>query len=189
MEKLEHLVLLLTGENREQNLVAARSLEEVWLRHIADSVQLLDHVLGEGKCWLDMGSGAGFPGLVLAIARPGHTLHLVESRRRRVAWLARAIDMLGLDNCTLHGRKLEHVSSFPADVITARAFAPFAKLIDLSARFSTDATRWVLPKGRSASQELDDLPLRHRSLFHVEQSATDAHAGIVVGSGQIRIRS
>ena len=188
LDRFENLIAMLREENERQNLVAARSLDEVWLRHIADSIQLMDYVSHETPVWLDLGTGAGFPGLALAIARPEHRFHLVESRKRRIEWLAEAIETIGLSNCTLHGTRLEQVESFEADVITARAFAPLPKLLDLSARFSTKGTRWILPKGRSAAQEVDGLPKKRNALFHVEHSQTDGEAGIIVGSGQIEAR-
>ena len=188
MRKFERLIVLLREENTRQNLVAARSLDEVWLRHIADSVQLLDHAGSDRSIWLDLGTGAGFPGIALAIARPEQYFHLVESRKRRVEWLASVKADLELENCTIHGARLEHVESFEADCITARAFAPLPRLLDLSARFSTKETRWILPKGRSAAQEVDALPKKRRALFHVEHSQTDAQAGIITGSGRIEAK-
>ncbi|GAA3787102.1 16S rRNA (guanine(527)-N(7))-methyltransferase RsmG [Qipengyuania pelagi] len=188
MRKFERLIVLLREENMRQNLVAARSFDEVWLRHIADSVQLLDHAGSERSVWLDLGTGAGFPGIALAIARPDQHFHLVESRKRRVEWLASVKADLKLENCTIHGARLEHVESFDADCITARAFAPLPRLLDLSARFSTKETRWILPKGRSAAQEVGALPKKRRALFHVEHSQTDAQAGIITGSGRIEAK-
>ncbi|MCH2487195.1 MAG: 16S rRNA (guanine(527)-N(7))-methyltransferase RsmG [Erythrobacter sp.] len=187
--KLEHLIQLLKAENERQNLVAARTLNKVWLRHIADSIQLLDYVDSDDPTWMDLGTGAGFPGLALAIARPNHTFHLVESRKRRVEWLTHVCDTLSLQNCIIHGMRLEQMETMPADAITARAFAPLPKLLDLSARFSTQGTRWMLPKGRSAAQEVSELSRKHRALFHVEQSRTDAEAGIIVGTGRIEAKS
>jgi 16S rRNA (guanine527-N7)-methyltransferase len=155
----------------------------VWQRHIADSIQLLAHVPRETSPWLDLGSGAGMPGLVLAIARPDLTFHLVESRKRRVVWLEQVRAHFGLENCQIHGARLENVESAPMRVICARAFAPLGKLLSLSARFSTRETIWLLPKGRSAGQELAEQPESARQMFHVEQSQTDPEAGIVKGIG------
>lgn len=185
-EKLEQLVSMLAEENRQQNLVSRPSMDHVWSRHIADSAQLLDHVSRETGEWMDLGAGAGFPGLVLAIMRPGATLHLVESRKRRVEWLNAVVVALELKNCRIHGCRLEALEPFPVDMITARAFAPLPKLLNLSAAFSTARTDWVLPKGRSAAQELQELPKRQRQMFHVEQSATDSEAAILVGQGRIK---
>ncbi len=181
-ERLEALVRLLAEENTRQNLVSAASLAEVWRRHIADSAQLLIHVPRE-TCspWLDLGTGAGFPGLVIAALRPECEVLMVESRARRIEWLDRARVALGLNKAQVLGARLELVPSQPVRVISARAFAPLPRLLELSARFSTADTIWLLPKGRSAPQELQELSgWQHR--FHVEQSLTDAEAGVIVGT-------
>ncbi len=184
MARLEVFIPSLAAENAQQNLISTTSLENVWQRHIADSLQLLLHVPRETSPWLDLGSGAGMPGLVLAIARPNLTLHLVESRKRRVSWLQSVVDRFSLHNCHVHGSRLESVPSAPMQVICARAFAPLPKLLNLSARFSTQDTVWILPKGRSAAQELSEQPESIRAMFHVEQSRTDTEAGLVVGKGR-----
>ncbi len=183
LARLERLAVLLGEENERQNLVSNASLASVWQRHFADSLQLLDHVPRGTSEWLDLGSGAGFPGLALAVAAPESRFVLVESRKRRVDWLTRAASELGLENCRVIGARLENVETFPAAVIVARAFAPLGKLLRLSARFSTPATVWLLPKGRSAAQEWAEQPTEVRKMFHVEQSATDAGGGILVGQG------
>jgi len=181
MDRLNRLVALLADENEQQNLVSAASLGEVWRRHIADSAQLLAHVPRETSSpWLDLGTGAGFPGLVVAALRPECEVVMVESRSRRVEWLERASITLGLDNAKAVGARLEKVEAFPACVISARAFAPLDRLLDLSARFSTERTIWLLPKGRSARQELEVLR-GWDHVFHVEQSLTDNDAGVIVG--------
>ena len=184
IERLTVLVEALAAENENQNLVARPTLDTVWTRHVADSAQLLDHCTDGEGLWLDLGSGAGFPGLVIAAMRPESSVTLVESRKRRVEWLGRAIELMGLENCRVDGRRLEQVETCRAAVISARAFAPLDRLLSLSARFSTSTTCWVLPKGRSAEQEVQGLPRDCRAMFHVEQSQTDPEAGIVVGRGQ-----
>jgi 16S rRNA (guanine527-N7)-methyltransferase len=188
LARLEQFAAMLGTENAQQNLVSAGSLETVWQRHFADSLQLLDHVPRETSPWLDIGSGAGIPGLVLACARPSTAMVLVESRKRRVDWLCRAVTSLHLDHCRVIGARLENVESFPAGVIAARAFAPLGKLLNLSARFSTLDTVWLLPKGRSAAQELSEQPSGVRALFHVEQSQTDPEGGILIGRGTPHVR-
>jgi 16S rRNA (guanine527-N7)-methyltransferase len=180
-ERLACLIALLREENARQNLVAAASLDSVWQRHIADSAQLLVHVPREtASPWLDLGTGAGFPGLVIAALRPKCAVWMVESRGRRVEWLERARIALGLDRVEVLGCRLEAVPTAPVCVISARAFAPLPRLLDLSARFSTADTLWLLPKGRSAQQELDALH-GWRHMFHVEQSLTDPDAGVILG--------
>ena len=181
--RLERLAILLAEENERQNLVSVASLASVWQRHFADSLQLLDQVPRGTSPWLDLGTGAGFPGLALAAAAPESSFVLMESRKRRVDWLTRAAADLGLENCRVVGARVENVETFPAAVIVARAFAPLGKLLRLSARFSTPATVWLLPKGRSAAQEWAEQPDGVREMFHVEQSATDAAGGILVGRG------
>ncbi|WFL78663.1 16S rRNA (guanine(527)-N(7))-methyltransferase RsmG [Altererythrobacter arenosus] len=184
IERLELMIRLLLEENARQNLISRPSEQQVWQRHIADSAQLLRFVPREtsGK-WLDLGTGAGFPGLVIAVLRPDIPVFLVESRARRVEWLVRASEAMGLGNCQTIGQRLENVPPFAARFISARAFAPLPKLLKLSAPFSTKATTYLLPKGRSAAQELSELPKRSRSMFHVEQSLTDSGAGIIVSAG------
>jgi 16S rRNA (guanine527-N7)-methyltransferase len=181
MARLEQLVALLTQENERQNLVSAASLGEVWRRHIADSAQLLNHVPRETTSpWLDLGTGAGFPGLVIAALRPECEMLMVESRGRRINWLEEARIALGLKAAKVIGAPLEKFESRKVRVISARAFAPLDKLLDLSARFSTSDTIWLLPKGRSAPQELQELA-GWSHMFHVEQSLTDPDAGVIVG--------
>jgi 16S rRNA (guanine527-N7)-methyltransferase len=180
-ERIERLIALLAEENLRQNLVAAASLPMVWQRHIVDSAQLLAHVPRETSSpWLDLGTGAGFPGLVIALLRPDCEVVMVESRARRVEWLERACAALGLERARAIGSRLELVPSREFRVISARAFAPLPKLLDLSARFSTKDTLYLLPKGRSAQIELSELT-RWNHMFHVEQSLTDAEAGVIVG--------
>ncbi len=182
MQRLERLVELLREENGRQNLVSAGSLGQVWQRHIADSAQLLARVpRGTVQSWLDLGTGAGFPGLVIAALRPELTVTMVEARAKRIEWLTRAANTLGLTRAKVEGVRLEQLKAEPVDVISARAFAPLPDLLKLAAPFSTSATMWLLPKGRSAAQELEELSgWQHR--FHVEPSLTDAEAGIVVGT-------
>lgn len=179
--KLERLAALLGDENQRQNLVAQTSLASIWQRHFADSAQLLTFVpRGTSLSWLDLGTGAGFPGLVVAILRPDLRITLVESRRRRVEWLDRIVTELALVRVEVRGVRVEDLSPTKFDVISARAFAPLARLLDLSARFSTADTLWLLPKGRSAAQEVQELRGWNHT-FHVEQSLTQPDAGIVVG--------
>ncbi len=180
-ERIDALIAMLADENGRQNLVSASSLANVWQRHIADSAQLMQHVPCEtGSPWFDLGTGAGFPGLVIAVLRPESKVWMVESRVRRAEWLERVRIALGLDCAEVLGVSLEQVPTVPVGTISARAFAPLPRLLDLSARFSTSDTRFVLPKGRSARQELAELAgWRHK--FHVEQSLTDPESGIIVG--------
>ncbi len=188
MARFAEFIPMLVSENQRQNLVSESSLEEVWTRHIADSLQLLDHVPRETHKWMDLGSGAGFPGLMLALAKPHQPILLVESRRKRIEWLERVCGDFGLKHCKVIGSRLESVDSLEIGLITARAFAPLGKLLELSARFSTRSTVWLLPKGRKGPIELEEQPGAIREMFHVEQSQTDPSAGILVGKGRPALR-
>ncbi len=183
--KLERFVAMLVAENAQQNLIAASTIPAIWVRHIADSAQLLalDTPKGEGL-WIDLGSGPGLPGLVVAILS-GRPMLLVESRKRRCDFLRAVVTELALRHVEVAETTLERVATRPAATISARAFAPLDRLIDLSARFSTESTRWLLPKGRNAVKELALLPEAWQRMFHVEQSRTDAESGILVGTGRI----
>ncbi|MFM7347968.1 MAG: 16S rRNA (guanine(527)-N(7))-methyltransferase RsmG [Erythrobacter sp.] len=186
MARLESFAALVLDENRQQNLTARATEPHIWQRHIADSAQLLEHVSPEtlganaNGPWLDLGSGPGFPGLVIAALCPNMPVVLVESRARRVTFLNGVITALGLGKCRVEGQRLERVAPFPARAISARAFAPLSKLLELSAPFSTRATVYVLPKGRSAAQELESVKPSIRAMFHVKHSLTDTDAGIIV---------
>jgi 16S rRNA (guanine527-N7)-methyltransferase len=186
MARLEAFAALVLEENRRQNLIAKATEPHLWQRHIADSAQLTQNVSrgtfgpnAQGP-WLDLGSGPGFPGLVIAALHPNMPVVLVESRARRVEFLEHAIEALNLPKCRVEGQRLERVTPFPARAISARAFAPLPKLLELSAPFSTRATVYVLPKGRSAAQELEALKPSIRTMFHVKHSLTDPDAGIIV---------
>ena len=185
LSRLERFIDLLIAESSQQNLIAASTIPTIWVRHIADSAQLLALDARDGNgLWIDLGSGAGLPGLVVAIlsARP---MLLVESRKRRCDFLRSVAAELSLTHVEVVEAPLERIETRPAATISARAFAPLDRLIDLSARFSTESTRWLLPKGRNAVKELALLPQPWQRMFHVEQSRTDAESQILVGNGKI----
>jgi 16S rRNA (guanine527-N7)-methyltransferase len=186
LARIDAFAALVLEENQRQNLIAKASEAHLWQRHIADSAQLIENVsretLGPNAQgpWLDLGSGPGFPGVVIAALCPNMPVVLVESRARRVEFLETVIAALNLPKCRVEGQRLERVTPFPARAISARAFAPLPKLLELSAPFSTRATAYVLPKGRSAAQELETLKPSIRAMFHVKHSLTDPDAGIIV---------
>lgn len=184
--RLDMFSILLTEGSKAQNLVARSTLGSLWLRHIADSAQLLEHVSRETSPWIDLGSGAGFPGLVVGALQPQRAVILIESRRLRIDWLNATIRRLGLTNCDVLGMDVRNAPNLSGMVISARAFAPLPRLIDLSARFSTAATEWVLPRGQSAMQDVAALPETLQTRFHVEQSITDPQARILVARGEVR---
>lgn len=173
---------LRAGADR-QNLISKASFDTLYVRHYVDSAQLLLHAPQDACDWLDLGSGAGFPGLIVALFSE-HRITLVESRRLRIDFLHQAIDLLGLgDRATVIGRRLERVTPRPFSVVTARAFAPLPRLFPLAHPFSTEKTRWILPKGRSAQSELAAVESSWQGDFRIEPSLTDASAGIIVAEG------
>ncbi|MGV1684915.1 16S rRNA (guanine(527)-N(7))-methyltransferase RsmG [Sphingopyxis sp. NJF-3] len=183
-ERLECFAAMLVDENARQNLIAASTIPHLWVRHIADSAQLLAFDRDGEGLWIDLGSGPGLPGLVVAILSERPTL-LVESRRRRCDFLLAVAAGLDLAHVEVAEAPLDRVETRAAATISARAFAPLDRLIDLSARFSTESTHWLLPKGRNAVKELASLPPAWQKMFHVEQSHTDADSQILVGRGRI----
>lgn len=181
MEKLRVFERFLKDEAQQQNLVSAATLEQIWVRHFVDSAQLMLHAPARKGCWIDLGSGAGFPGLVIGILGWSDVL-LVESRAKRIDYLHRAVERLDLqDNVRVAGSAVERVADRKCSVISARAFAPLPKLLDLAFRFSTTKTLWMLPKGRNAAKELHEAHGRWMLDMRVEPSITDAEAGILVG--------
>lgn len=182
-DRLDAFVAFLRREAASQNLIAASTLDQIWSRHIVDSAQLLT-LAGDtdpNRNWIDLGSGAGFPGLVIAILS-NFQVTLVESRTRRIDYLERAVQMLDLQSSVrVAGMPLERMETAPYSVISARAFAPLGQLFELSARFSTTKTLWLLPKGRNAAKEWEDVQPDWAGDFRIEPSVTDAAAGILVG--------
>jgi 16S rRNA (guanine527-N7)-methyltransferase len=179
LRRLEAFVEFLISENDRQNLVSRGTLAAVWERHILDSSQLLRFAPADAS-WIDLGTGAGFPGLILAALATGH-FTLVEARRLRVEFLIRGAEMLGVsDRVEVLLSKVETLPARPYDVISARAFAPLDKLLRLGMPFSTSETIWILPKGRNAQSELDAARASWQGEFRIEPSLTDADAGIIV---------
>jgi len=185
MDKLEALAAGIREENCRQNLISANSASEIWSRHLADSAQLLSHAdASDAQSWLDLGSGAGFPGLVLAILRTA-PITLVEERRLRADFLIDIAHRLNLGHVSVQASRLQAMAPAKFDLITARAFAPLPKLFDIAHRFTRDDTVWLLPKGQSATTELESIRQTWHGVFHVKQSVTNPDAAIIVAT-QVR---
>ena len=179
-EKLQRYVAFLREENARQNLVSNATLGRVWERHILDSAQLTRYEPRRGASWVDIGSGAGLPGIVIASLVDG-PVTLVEPRRLRAEFLHKVAESLDL-RTKVQCMKVERVAgSF--DVITARAVAPLPELLKISAHLSTRKTIWALPKGRSAPAELAEARRTWQGDFRVEPSVTDDESFIVVATG------
>lgn len=179
-ERLERYVCLLREESERQNLVSAGTLDRVWERHILDSAQLLRYEPHDRSSWIDIGSGAGLPGVVIACLASG-AVTLAEPRRLRAEFLHKVCESLDLRATVICG-KAERVGGI-FDVITARAVAPLGQLLKISAHLSTRKTVWALPKGRSAEGELAEALRSWQGSFHLEPSVTDSGSFIVVGTG------
>ena len=182
-EKLHAFGSLVIEENGRQNLISPGTISEIWSRHLADSAQLLPLAPADRMTWLDIGTGAGFPGLVLAALAPTVRFTLVEPRKRRVEFLSRAAKALELGNVMIEMKKVERVMPHPYDVISARAVASARQLIELTSAHRCASTRYILPRGRSGEEELQDLSTSARGLFHVEQSITDPSSRIIIAEG------
>ena len=179
LEKLDAYSALLKEESERQNLVSASTLDQLWERHIFDSAQLVRFEPHPQSSWVDIGSGAGLPGIVIACLVDG-PVTLIEPRRLRAEFLHKVCESLRL-NAEVIGGKAEGIEG-KYDVITARAVASLTQLLKISAHLSTRKTVWALPKGRRAERELVEARRTWQGAFHVEQSVTDADSKIVVAT-------
>lgn len=152
-ERLRSFLDLLRRWNARINLVADAPEEVLWERHVLDSLQLVGLLPPEPSPLLDMGSGAGFPGLVLAAAT-GQETHLVEADRRKAAFLREAARALALPNVRIHAVRIEALPPAAARVITARALAPLPTLLSHAWRHLAQGGVALFPKGRTAEDEL-----------------------------------
>ena len=176
IEKLERYAALVREENARQNLVSRATLDSFWDRHILDSAQLVRFARPDGS-WLDIGSGAGLPGIVIAALVDG-PVTLVEPRRLRADFLQRAAAELDLV-IAVHLLKAEALRG-RFDSITARAVASADRLLQLSAHLAHSGTRYILPKGKSAQSELAEARLNWQCEARVEPSFTDPQSAILV---------
>lgn len=178
-ERLRRFAAMLVDENQRQNLVAKSTLDDLWRRHIDDAAQLVSYD-ARSATWLDIGSGAGLPGIVIAILT-GNPMILVEPRRLRADFLQRVVDELGLD-ATIIQSKVEALQCPPVDRITARAVASIDRLFAMALHLSHKGTVWALPKGRSAHLELEEAKKTWQGDFRLERSRTDPDASILIAT-------
>ncbi len=176
-EKLERFAVLLTEGNERQNLIAPNSVGELWTRHILDGAQLLGLAQRDGR-WLDIGSGPGLPGLVIAILG-GRPMTLNEPRKLRADFLRRTVADLGLVDVEIAEGKVERLQG-KYDLITARAVARLDKLFGMAWHLAHSETKWVLPKGESAQSELDEARGTWQGSFRLVPSRTHPASAIVI---------
>jgi 16S rRNA (guanine527-N7)-methyltransferase len=169
---------LLLRWNATINLVAASSAADLDRRHIADSLQLVPLLPAEGAM-ADLGSGGGLPGLVIAAALPGREVHLVESDRRKAAFLIEAAGTLGLRHVKVHPSRIEAAVLPPLSAVTARALAPLDALLGHAAARLAHGGVAVFPKGRSAGQELTAAAAHWHFTTERFASRTDPEATIL----------
>ncbi|HVE73982.1 MAG TPA: 16S rRNA (guanine(527)-N(7))-methyltransferase RsmG [Mycobacteriales bacterium] len=151
---LEHFAALLAGPGVERGLLGPREVERLWDRHLLNCAAVTE-LVGSGQTVIDLGSGAGLPGLVLAAQRPDLTVVLVEPMQRRVDFLLEAVEALGLESVrVLRGRAESLTTAVSADVVVARAVAPLAKLIGWGLPLLEPAGRLLAMKGERAAAEV-----------------------------------
>lgn len=181
--ELSRFVALLTDWQRVHNLVGRGELNDIWARHIQDSLQLLSHA-PDFNLWVDLGSGAGFPGLVVAIASRADTSKsfvLVESNHKKAAFLRTAARELGLkvqiaaERIEAHGSKI----AGRADIVSARALAPLPILCSLAAPYLHPESTLLCLKGQDFQRELDEASLSWDFDVVSFQSETDSAGRIL----------
>jgi 16S rRNA (guanine527-N7)-methyltransferase len=184
LARLERYGALLAEWNRAINLVGRGSLDDLWRRHMLDSAQLMPLLppapAGRRRLVVDLGSGAGFPGLVLSILGAG-AVHLVEADRRKAAFLREAARRTGSD-AQVHDRRIEALEPLPADLVTARACAPLTKLLAYAAPFLAAggaASRGLFLKGRRVDEELTEAAKAWNMAVQSFQSRSDSGGTIL----------
>ena len=176
----DYLALLAKWQTKI-NLVSTSTLQDAWTRHVLDSAQLWPLIPDGARTITDLGSGAGFPGLVLAILgkhREGFKVHLIESDQRKGAFLREVIRVTGAP-AEVHTARIEALTPWPSDVVTARALAALDRLLPLAAPFVVPDGIALFLKGKSAETEL--TAARGWGTFEAEviPSRTDAEAAIL----------
>jgi 16S rRNA (guanine527-N7)-methyltransferase len=183
--RLALYVALLRKWNPVKNLVAASTLDEIWTRHVADSLQLLRHA-PDARSWVDLGSGGGLPALVIAAAMaefPGASVHCVESKLGKAAFLREAARQMRVP-VTVHAERIETaLARWPrgakADVVTARALAALPKLLSLASPLLKTGTIGIFPKGQDVGSELTEAAKYWKLDYITVPSATDKSGHIV----------
>lgn len=183
LDRLATYLDLLRRWQRAVNLVGPSTLADPWRRHILDSAQLLQHLPEPVESLVDLGSGAGFPGMVLAILGVGG-VHLIESDRRKAAFLAEAARITATA-VTIHACRIESVPRFVADVVTARGLAPLPRLLPLATRFIGPGSVCLFLKGASAASELTQSAKSWHMVAETLPSRSDP-GGVVLKLREVR---
>jgi 16S rRNA (guanine527-N7)-methyltransferase len=182
-DRLAMFVELLDRWRQKTNLISNSTFATVWTRHIADSAQL-SALAPDAKRWVDMGSGAGFPGLVIAIQLagvPGALVHCIESDRRKCAFLREAARATGAA-AAIHPQRVEAIepkSLGTVDAVTARAFAPLPLTLELARPWMERGAIAVFPRGESAKDQIAALPEAWAYAIETLQSVVNPRAAIL----------
>ncbi len=181
--KLKQYEMLVKEWNMRFNLVSKSSVQYIWNRHILDSLQLCNHLLPSDRILYDFGSGAGFPGIVLAVASeqlfPELTVKLIESIEKKARFLNVVKDELNL-NVTIINDRIENIKSQKADVITSRALASLTKLLEYSMPFCSERTRLIFLKGTKWEEELNEAKKQWHFDYEIIKSKTDETGRILI---------
>ncbi len=175
-DRLRAYADLLATWTRRINLVSRNDIPHIWPRHVLDSLRLIPFIPACTDRAIDLGSGAGLPGLVLAIAT-GIPFDLVESDRRKCAFLQEAARITQAP-VTIHTARIEACALAPARLVTARALAPLPALLALAFPFLAPGGAMLLPKGAGADQEMQDAARLHR--FHATKAGAPGHPILVL---------
>lgn len=177
LDRLCIYVDLLKSWNRRINLVGRNTIGDVWRRHILDSAQLYPLIPPQSRSLVDLGSGAGLPGLVLSIFGVANC-HLIDSDGRKAAFLREAIRLTNAD-ATVHFARLDRAKAPPADVVTARALAPLSELVKISQHFLKPGGVCLFLKGRNVEEELTDLAKQWKIPTERRPSLSDPLGSII----------
>lgn len=184
-EKLKLYVSLLQQWNQRINLIGKSTEEEIWERHILDSARLLPFIPEKARILTDFGSGAGFPGLVLAIMKPELETHLIESDRRKAVFLQEAFRVTETRGI-VHAERIEKAIPWLSDVITARALAPLNRLIEYAQPFRGTECLCLFAKGCKAMNEIEEAKKSWEMDYALYPGAPEAGGFIVVIKGVVR---
>lgn len=155
---------MLIDEGELRGLIGPRELPRLWSRHLVNSAAVLQFI-PERVQVMDIGSGAGFPGLVIAISRPDLDVHLVEPMQRRCEWLADVVDEIGIDNVTIHNARAEELHGVgQSDTVTSRAVANLKKLTQLTMPLVLPGGSMLALKGRKAAEEVKNARPQFKKL-------------------------
>lgn len=174
---LETYLAMLVRWQKAINLVGPKTLKDPWRRHLLDSAQLIPHLPSPSGPLYDLGSGAGLPGLILAIMGVAD-VHLVESDQRKAQFLREVARKLDL-SVQIYASRIEQLSDHCADIVTARALAPLSHLLDLAAPLLRPHAVCLFPKGQSASDELTDASKSWSMSADIIPSLSDPSASIL----------